>query len=200
MTFENSILLPLRFPASFLNCHFDRSRRRSGEISPYYNAVETHSTPLRSARHDILERAFRTRKRTPKRRSFSVGRWQLPILPGSSPSTFGVRELNFCVRDGNRWILSAIVTTMVYKALFSALYHGLSPRFPPPATLNLSLPRLFTLFPLSVGTNKRSTWLRRLASFFTEKIFRKQKIFVNTQIDNYTAKTQIRFGKQAFFL
>ena len=33
------------------------------------------------------------------------------------PSTLGVRELNFCVRDGNRWILSAIVTGMVYKAL-----------------------------------------------------------------------------------
>ena len=30
------------------------------------------------------------------------------------PSTLGVRELNFCVRYGNRWILSAIVTTMVY--------------------------------------------------------------------------------------
>ena len=30
------------------------------------------------------------------------------------PSTLGVRELNFCVRNGNRWILSAIVTAMVY--------------------------------------------------------------------------------------
>ena len=48
---------------------------------------------------------------------FSSWRWQLPILPGAWPSTLGVRELNFCVRDGNRWILSAIVTTMVYKVL-----------------------------------------------------------------------------------
>ena len=30
------------------------------------------------------------------------------------PSTLGVRELNFCVRNGNRWDLSAIVTAMVY--------------------------------------------------------------------------------------
>ena len=27
-------------------------------------------------------------------------------------STFGVRKLNFCVRNGNRWILSAIITAM----------------------------------------------------------------------------------------
>ena len=28
-------------------------------------------------------------------------------------STFGVKELNFCVRNGNRWILFAIITAMV---------------------------------------------------------------------------------------
>ena len=33
--------------------------------------------------------------------------------PGRSvPSTFGVDELNFCVRNGNRWILIAIITGM----------------------------------------------------------------------------------------
>ena len=36
-----------------------------------------------------------------------------------SASTFGVRKLNFCVRYGNRWILSAIITTI-------AIYHKLS--------------------------------------------------------------------------
>ena len=30
-----------------------------------------------------------------------------------SASTFGVKELNFCVRYGNRWILFAIITAMV---------------------------------------------------------------------------------------
>ena len=35
-------------------------------------------------------------------------------------STFGVRKLNFCVRNGNRWILSAIITTMV-------IYQGFRP-------------------------------------------------------------------------
>ena len=35
----------------------------------------------------------------------------LPIFPGSHPpSIVGVHELNFCVRDGNRWILIAINT------------------------------------------------------------------------------------------
>ena len=39
--------------------------------------------------------------------------WQQPILPDGCPSsTFGAAELNFCVRNENRWILSAIVTTM----------------------------------------------------------------------------------------
>ena len=42
------------------------------------------------------------------------GKWRCPILPVSVPtSTFGVRKLNFCVRYGNRWNLSAIITTMV---------------------------------------------------------------------------------------
>ena len=39
---------------------------------------------------------------------------QLPILPGRvQPSTLGVIELNFCVRNENRWNLNAIVTAMV---------------------------------------------------------------------------------------
>ena len=42
------------------------------------------------------------------------GKWQQPILPVGCPtSTFGAAELNFCVRNENRWILQAIVTTMV---------------------------------------------------------------------------------------
>ena len=36
---------------------------------------------------------------------------QWPIFPGSRPpSIFGAEELNFCVRDGYRWILFAIIT------------------------------------------------------------------------------------------
>ena len=35
----------------------------------------------------------------------------LPIFPGSHPpSIVGAHELNFCVRDGNRWTLTAINT------------------------------------------------------------------------------------------
>ena len=34
-----------------------------------------------------------------------------PIFPGRfQPSIFGANELNFCVRDGNRWDLIAINT------------------------------------------------------------------------------------------
>ena len=34
-----------------------------------------------------------------------------PNFPGGHPpSIIGAKELNYCVRDGNRWILLAIVT------------------------------------------------------------------------------------------
>ena len=37
----------------------------------------------------------------------------LPIFPGSRPpSIVGAHELNFCVRDGNRWTLMAINTNL----------------------------------------------------------------------------------------
>ena len=39
---------------------------------------------------------------------------QLAILPDLGwSSTFAVDELNFCVRNGNRWILIAIITGMI---------------------------------------------------------------------------------------
>ena len=39
--------------------------------------------------------------------------WLRPTLPGSfPPSTIGAKELNFCVRNGNRCILLAIVTKL----------------------------------------------------------------------------------------
>ena len=38
--------------------------------------------------------------------------WHRPIFPGSHPpSIVGTAELNFCVRDGNRWDLSVIYTS-----------------------------------------------------------------------------------------
>ena len=46
----------------------------------------------------------------------------LPIFPGSHPpSIVGANELNFCVRDGNRWTLIAINTNsnkIRWKILF----------------------------------------------------------------------------------
>ena len=38
----------------------------------------------------------------------------LPIFPGSRPpSIVSVHELNFCVRDGNRWTLMTINTNYI---------------------------------------------------------------------------------------
>jgi hypothetical protein len=39
----------------------------------------------------------------------------LPIFPASHPaSIFGASELNFCVRDGNRWTLAPISTNYIF--------------------------------------------------------------------------------------
>ena len=47
----------------------------------------------------------------------------LPIFPGSHPpSIVGVHELNFCVRDGNRWTLMTINTN--YIKGFTLYLHG----------------------------------------------------------------------------
>ena len=52
-------------------------------------------------------------KKTPLEMNGVSGMWQRPILPAGHPaSTFGALKLNFCVRNENRWILQAIVTTM----------------------------------------------------------------------------------------
>ena len=47
---------------------------------------------------------------------------RLPTLPGTGvPSTIGVEELNFCVRDGNRCGLFAKTTGKLY-IFFSSLF------------------------------------------------------------------------------
>ena len=55
----------------------------------------------------------------------------LPIFPGSHPpSIVGVHELNFCVRDGNRWTLMTINTNYIngfYHYLFLVTHTGFEP-------------------------------------------------------------------------
>ena len=49
----------------------------------------------------------------------------LPIFPGSRPpSIVGVHELNFCVRDGNRWTLMTINTNYLSETLLCATFFG----------------------------------------------------------------------------
>ena len=48
--------------------------------------------------------------------------WRLPIFTGRfQPTIFGTTELNFCVRDGNRWTLSVINTNLFISLLFFTL-------------------------------------------------------------------------------
>ena len=43
----------------------------------------------------------------------------LPIFPGRrQPSIVGAGELNFCVRYGNRWTLTAISTNFIQLCFF----------------------------------------------------------------------------------
>ena len=56
-----------------------------------------------------------------------IGIRQRLILPGRvQPSTFSTGELNFCVRDGNRWNLSVIATgngSYFIASPFSSCFH-----------------------------------------------------------------------------
>ena len=56
-----------------------------------------------------------------------IGIRQRLILPGRvQPSTFSTGELNFCVRDGNRWNLSVIATGncgYLIASPFSSCFH-----------------------------------------------------------------------------
>ena len=54
----------------------------------------------------------------------------LPIFPGSHPpSIVGAHELNFCVRDGNRWTLMTINTNylMAFTIIFLVTHTGFEP-------------------------------------------------------------------------
>ena len=63
-----------------------------------------------------------------KPRLFSRGfMFALPIFPGSHPpSIVGVHELNFCVRDGNRWTLMTINTNYAMALTIDLLLEHLN--------------------------------------------------------------------------
>ena len=86
-------------------------------VSPKRKAARSNRAgraKTKSKSFDLLFVAiiFRKRKKTSDWMSFSLC-WRLPIFPGRrQPSIFGTSELNFCVRDGNRWTLTAINTNL----------------------------------------------------------------------------------------
>ena len=54
--------------------------------------------------------------------------WHLSIVPGRrQPSIFDINELNFCVRDGNRWTLVIIDTNYFVLLPFRKLYYNTTP-------------------------------------------------------------------------
>ena len=98
------------------------SRRRESMIFPKYKRLTTEVVrsicwlPIVHGRPSIVIPSASVRwtlagikKRA--RISPDSQMFALPIFPGSRPpSIVGVHELNFCVRDGNRWTLMTINT------------------------------------------------------------------------------------------
>ena len=82
-----------------LLCHSEEHRDEESVFPlPAFKKTDP-STPLRSAQDDT---EIITKRKAPILRSRLV--FALPIFPGSRPpSIVGVHELNFCVRDGERW-------------------------------------------------------------------------------------------------
>ena len=63
----------------------------------------------------------------------------LPIFTARHQATIvGVSELNFCVRDGNRWTLTTINTNSHREAVNLPLYKALSCLFNAPHILHFS--------------------------------------------------------------
>ena len=61
-----------------------------------------------------LKYSFIYSKKAIHQKMYGFLSWRRPIFPGSfPPSIFGTAELNFCVRDGNRWDLSVINTSHI---------------------------------------------------------------------------------------
>ena len=86
-------------------------------------------------------------------RSFMLA---LPIFPGSHPpSIVGADELNFCVRDGNRWTLIAINTNS-YGWLFTIVYVK---------SASLLTPYMIAPFPVAVNSYFTAPVTRTIWSF-----------------------------------
>ena len=99
---------------------------------------------------------------------------QLPIFPCGRPqSIFGASELNFCVRNENRWILTAIATAMVYFpfALCLSVFARSSPRsrinifFSALQADNRIVNYFFRLFPFFVLLQASACFLHNLFQY-----------------------------------
>ena len=97
-----------------------RCPARSGSLYPPLAAL-TSGAPTELEVHIELK----TRKSKEKSR-------RLPIFPGRlQPSIFGTTELNFCVRNGNRWNLCVIGTGHIcsaYQPYIFSLLRGMHPQ------------------------------------------------------------------------
>ena len=70
-----------------------------------------YASTMRSPMNHLSRQHFFADNKKGSHTTSLKGHRQRPILPGRvQPSTFGTGELNYCVRNGNRWDLSVIVT------------------------------------------------------------------------------------------
>ena len=78
---------------------------------PVFPGRPTYCPAAETLRWSVSGRIRICAKKEPVLRLVLMFVLALPIFPGSRPpSIVGVHELNFCVRDGNRWTLMTINT------------------------------------------------------------------------------------------
>ena len=70
------------------------------------------STPVQPSRHSnkVQQKPVQIKKRRSNLSFDLLLKRRLPTLPRENRSTIGVSELNFSVRNGKRWNLTAITT------------------------------------------------------------------------------------------
>ena len=81
---------------------------------PIFPGRPTYCPAEETLRWSVSGRMRHMCKKEPDRSLVLPFMLALPIFPGSHPpSIVGVHELNFCVRDGNRWTLVPISTNYI---------------------------------------------------------------------------------------
>ena len=113
-----------------LFCYYGHARMRIQSMNVKKKNLVFHPTPTQypnnakkkpylSTLHQLNTLTTQRKNLVRKNKAFFLKSGGYLSSQRLTVSTFGVKELNFCVRNGNRWILFAIVTAMVIYSAFT---------------------------------------------------------------------------------